>query len=46
MRDTELYQQIVGLSSEWQVTGVTLDLEAETVEIAATRSGDPLRCTV
>jgi transposase len=44
MRDTELYQQILGLSSEWQVVGVKLSLDAGTVEVQVRHGGGPLRC--
>jgi transposase len=33
MRDTELYAQILGLRSPWQVTGVTLDREVGLVKV-------------
>ena len=33
MRDTELYQQILGLVSPWTVSEVTLDVEAGTVTV-------------
>ena len=33
MRDTELYQQILGLVSPWTVSDVTLDVEAGTVTV-------------
>ena len=44
MRDTELYQQILGLTSEWQVADVSLDLEAGTVEVQVRHGEGPLCC--
>lgn len=46
MRDTELYQQILGLPAEWQVAEVRLDLEAETVELEVQLDGKPPPCPV
>lgn len=46
MRDTELYQRILGLTEEWQVTDVRLDLGAETVQLQVHHSGAALRCPV
>ena len=33
MRDTALYEQILGLSAPWQVTGVTMDQQAQTITV-------------
>lgn len=44
MRDTELYQQILGLPSQWQVKGVKLDIESETVVVDVHHDGGPLEC--
>ena len=33
MQDSELYHRILGLDESWRVSGVRLDLEAETIEV-------------
>jgi len=33
MRDTGLYEQILGLAAPWQVTAVTMDQEAQTITV-------------
>lgn len=42
MKDTNLYQQILGDTSPWHVSSVRLDASAKTVEIEMAMSGDDL----
>ena len=45
MNDTTLYQQILGLSAPWRVTGVTLHREAQRIEVAvACAEGEVWAC--
>jgi transposase len=40
MRDVELYQQILGLSSPWMVDGVALDVEGQRVDVCVVHAAD------
>mgnify|MGYP002383038865 FL=1 len=40
MRDVELYQQILGLSSPWTVDGVVLDVEGQRVDVCVVHAVD------
>lgn len=40
MRDTDLYGQILGIESPWEVTGVELRLDAGEVEVFVSRGKD------
>jgi transposase len=42
MKDTSLYQQILGDTSPWHVAAVRLDAAAQTVEIEMALNGDEL----
>ena len=42
MKDTNLYQQILGDTSPWHVAAVRLDAAAQTVEIEMALNGDAL----
>lgn len=42
MKDTELYQQILGDTKPWRVAAVRLDAAAQTVEIEMAMNGDEL----
>ena len=42
MKDTSLYQQILGDTSPWHVAAVRLDAAAQTVEIEMAMKGDEL----
>lgn len=46
MRDTEFYQQVLGLSDNWQVADVNLDIEGGEVEILVVHAGGGLSCPV
>ena len=47
MRDTSLYQQILGLEAPWQVSEVTLDAQGETITVRVTLpEGVRLPCPV
>ena len=40
MRDVELYQQILGLSSPWTVDGVVLDVAGQRVDVCVVHAAD------
>lgn len=47
MRDTQLYQQLLGVQSPWRVSGVKLDNEHESIEVRVIlKAGAKLRCPV
>jgi len=44
MRDTQLYQRILGIEQPWTVTNVALDPEHDEVRVRVEQAGEALRC--